>query len=54
MIFGMPQEFHYGNGHGTNPILIMQAIAANIIRHRRVMNDNCGDLLFHLQRLFPR
>lgn len=40
MIFGMPQEFHYGNGHGTNPILIMQAIAANIIRHRRVMNDN--------------
>ena len=40
MMFGMPQEFHYGNGHGTNPLLIMQAIAANIIRHRRVMNDN--------------
>jgi hypothetical protein len=39
MIFGMPQNFHYGNGHGTNPILILQAIAANIIRHRRVMND---------------
>ena len=41
MIFGMPQNFHYGNGHGTNPILIMQAIAANIIRHKRVMKDNC-------------
>ena len=40
MMFGMPQEFHYGNGHGTNPILIMQAIAANIVRYKRVMNDN--------------
>ncbi len=39
MIFGMPQSFHYGNGHGTNPILIMQAIAANVIRHRRVLSD---------------
>ncbi len=39
MVFGMPVEFHYGNGHGTNPILIQQAIAANIIRHRRVLND---------------
>ncbi|MGI6740227.1 MAG: lactate racemase domain-containing protein [Brevefilum sp.] len=41
MMFGMPQNFHYGNGHGTNPILILQAIAANIIRHKPVMNDNC-------------
>ena len=40
MMFGMPQNFHYGNGHGTNPILILQAIGANIIRHRRVMKDN--------------
>lgn len=40
MMFGMPQFFHYGNGHGTNPILILQAISANVIRHRRVMNDN--------------
>ena len=39
MMFGMPQDFHYGNGHGTNPILILQAIAANVIRHRRVLND---------------
>jgi nickel-dependent lactate racemase len=41
MMFGMPQNFHYGNGHGTNPILILQAIAANIIRHKRVMKENC-------------
>ena len=40
MMFGMPQYFHYGNGHGTNPILILQAISANIIRHKRVMKDN--------------
>lgn len=40
MIFGMPQAFHYGNGHGTNPILMLQAIAANVIRHRRVLKDN--------------
>jgi len=41
LIFGMPQFFHYGNGHGTNPILILQAISANIIRHKRILKDNC-------------
>lgn len=40
MMFGMPQNFHYGNGHGTNPLLIMQALAANIIRHKRVLKEN--------------
>lgn len=41
MIFGMPQSFHYGNGMGTNPILMMQAASAQIIRHKRVMKENC-------------
>ncbi len=41
LLFGMPQNFHYGNGHGTNPILMLQAIAAQIIRHKRVLKDNC-------------
>jgi lactate racemase len=41
MIFGMPQAFHYGNGMGTNPIFMMQAASAQIIRHKRVMNDRC-------------
>jgi len=41
LVFGMPQSFHYGNGMGTNPILIMQAISANIIRHKRILKDNC-------------
>jgi len=40
MIFGMPQSFHYGNGMGTNPILMMQAASAQIIRHKRVMKEN--------------
>lgn len=41
MMFGMPQFFHYGDGHGTNPILMLQAIAANVIRHRRILSDRC-------------
>lgn len=41
MVFGMPQQFHYGNGHGTNPILMLQAVSAQMIRHKRVMKDNC-------------
>ncbi len=41
MMFGMPQNFHYGNGMGTNPIFIMQAASAQIIRHKRVMKENC-------------
>lgn len=41
MIFGMPQNFHYGDGMGTNPIQFMQAISAQVIRHKRVMSDHC-------------
>jgi hypothetical protein len=41
MIFGMPRFFHYGDGMGTNPIMMMQAISAQIIRHKRVLKDNC-------------
>lgn len=41
MIFGIPQDFHYGPGMGTNPIMMMQAISAQVVRHKRVMADNC-------------
>lgn len=41
LVFGMPQAFHYGDGMGTNPIMLMQAISAQIIRHRRVLSDRC-------------
>ena len=41
MVFGMPQDFHYGNGMGTNPIQMMQALSAQVIRHKRIMSDHC-------------
>lgn len=41
MVFGMPQDFHYGKGMGTNPIQMMQALSAQVIRHKRVMKENC-------------
>ncbi|MGI6368494.1 MAG: lactate racemase domain-containing protein [Anaerolineae bacterium] len=41
IIFGMPRAFHYGDGMGTNPIMLMQALSAQVIRHRRIMSDRC-------------
>ncbi|MBS6956196.1 MAG: DUF2088 domain-containing protein [Enterocloster asparagiformis] len=41
LVFGMPQAFHYGNGMGTNPIMMMQALSAQVIRLKRVMSDRC-------------
>lgn len=41
LVFGMPQFFHYGDGMGTNPIMLMQALSAQVIRHKRVMSDRC-------------
>jgi hypothetical protein len=41
MVFGMPQFFHYGEGMGTNPVMMMQAISAQVIRHKRIMSDRC-------------
>lgn len=41
VVFGMPTNFHYGNGMGTNPIQMMQALSAQVIRHKRVLADRC-------------
>lgn len=41
IIFGLPTNFHYGDGMGTNPIQMMQALSAQVIRHQRVMSDHC-------------
>ena len=41
LVFGMPQSFHYGDGMGTNPIMLMQALSAQVIRFKRIMSDNC-------------
>lgn len=40
IIFGLPNDFQYGTKQGTNPILIEQAIGAQIIRLKRVMSEN--------------
>ena len=37
MVFGMPQFFHYADGMGTNPIMMIQALSAQVIRHKRVI-----------------
>ena len=57
MVFGMPQNFHYGDGMGTNPIQMMQALSAQVIRHKRIMSDRCVfivssfcDAWFHEER----
>lgn len=41
LVFGMPRDFHYGPGMGTNPIQLMQALSAQVIRHKRIMSDKC-------------
>ena len=41
LVFGMPQKFHYGDGMGTNPIMMMQALSAQVLRLKRVMSDHC-------------
>ncbi len=41
LVFGAPQFFHYGDGMGTNPVMLMQAISAQVIRHKRVLSDRC-------------
>lgn len=41
LIFGMPVNFHYGDGMGTNPIQMMQALSAQVIRHKRILSDRC-------------
>lgn len=46
VVFGMPQDFHYGDGMGTNPIQLMQALSAQVIRHKRVMSDRCVYICF--------
>ena len=41
IVFGMPTNFHYGNGMGTNPIQMMRALSAQVIRHKRILSDRC-------------
>lgn len=37
LIIGMPRNFHYGNGMGSNPILLTQAIGSSITRAKSAL-----------------
>ncbi len=40
LVFGLPRSFHYGPGMGTNPILMLQAIAAQLTRCYGVFREH--------------
>ncbi|SDR86497.1 lactate racemase domain-containing protein [Microlunatus soli] len=37
LVVGMPRNFHYGNGMGSNPILMMQAAGSSISRAKNAL-----------------
>jgi len=39
LVIGIPRTFHYGAGMGSNPILMMQAIGASVVRAKRALVD---------------
>lgn len=39
LIVGIPRNFHYGAGMGSNPILMMQAIGSSLVRAKRALVD---------------
>lgn len=39
LVVGMPRTFHYGAGMGSNPVLMMQAIGASVVRAKRALVD---------------
>ncbi len=40
LVYGLPRSFHYGPGMGSNPILMLQAIAAQLTRCYGVFREN--------------
>jgi lactate racemase len=41
VLFGLPRDFHYGPGMGTNPILVAQAVAATTARVAGALRPGC-------------
>ncbi|MGD7706300.1 lactate racemase domain-containing protein [Microlunatus sp. Y2014] len=39
LLVGMPRNFHYGKGMGSNPLLLMQAVGASVIRAKAALVD---------------
>jgi nickel-dependent lactate racemase len=40
LVVGMPRNFHYGSGMGSNPILMLQAAGSSISRAKRALRDD--------------
>jgi nickel-dependent lactate racemase len=40
IVYGLPRAFHYGPGMGSNPIFMLQAIAAQLTRCYAVVREN--------------
>ena len=40
LLIGVPRDFHYGPGMGTNPVLLTQAIAASLARARGALAEH--------------
>jgi nickel-dependent lactate racemase len=40
LVYGLPRAFHYGPGMGSNPIFMLQAIAAQLTRCYSVFREN--------------
>jgi nickel-dependent lactate racemase len=40
LVYGLPRSFHYGPGMGSNPILMLQSIAAQLTRAYGVFREN--------------
>lgn len=40
LVFGLPRSFHYGPGMGTNPVLMLQSIAAQLTRCYGVLRED--------------
>ena len=55
LLVGMPRSFHYGNGMGSNPLLMMQAIGSSVARaKKRAAAGAGGDRHVGLRRLVQR
>ena len=39
LLIGIPRNFHYGAGMGSNPILMMQAIGSSVVRAKNALVD---------------
>ncbi|MEO7351025.1 MAG: lactate racemase domain-containing protein [Marmoricola sp.] len=37
LVVGIPRNFHYGPGMGSNPILMMQAVGSSLVRAKRAL-----------------